>query len=192
MNKKFSTLLLTGKAATLPFLMQEARADIVPSYTDMTSAQVAQFELPVSNVVRLTSSTAATLCSDTTVTNQMSLAITGLKNGDQVFVMTSVDSGGNETLDSRLKIGRTKIQVPVATTITAPAGATVSMSFPLDLSALKLNGYTIATGSQFYLQTVAFPSGSVINNSFDWSKARLSELDTISVGRCISSPYGTY
>lgn len=206
MSKKFSTLLLTGKAATLPLLMQQAQAAITPTYTDVLSTQVTQIELPVTNQVQLNSlgsasassayggntDGSATLCSDSAVTSQMTLVVTGLKNGDQVFVATSVTSGGNEGLDARAKIGTGNLQIPVSAVATAPTNATVAMSVPLDLTALKNSGYAMTIGSKFYVQTFVFPSGSVLNGSFDWTKARISEMDVISVGSCNAGTYGSY
>jgi hypothetical protein len=205
-KKKFSTLLLTGKAATLPLLMQQAQASVNLSYTDILSSQVTQIELPVTGQVSLdvmgnaaATSTyggntdgAATLCSDTAVTNQMTLVVTGLKNGDQVFVATAASSGGNESIDARVKVGSNKLQLPVSTVATAPNNGTVAMSLPLDLTALKTAGYAMTVGSKFYVQTFVFPSGSYANGSFDWTKARVSEMDVITVGSCNAGTYGSY
>lgn len=206
MSKKFSTLLLTGKAATLPLLMQQAQASVNLSYTDILNSQVTQIELPVTNQVRLdimgnasASSTyggntdgAATLCSDTAVPSEMTLVVTGLKNGDQVFVATAVSSGGNEHLDVRTKIGSNKLQVPITAVATAPSNGTVAMSLPLNLTALQNAGYAMNVGSKFFVQTFVFPSGSYVNGNFDWSKARISEMDAITVGSCNAGSYGSY
>ena len=160
MLKKFSTLLLTGKAATLPFLMQQAHA-LTPTYTDIVTTQVTQVELPLANKVRLdslgsaTSNGAATLCDDAGVSNALSLVVTGLK-------------------------------VPVATGVTAPANGTVALTIPLDLGAL---GYSLTRGNSFYLQTIVLPEGSYENGFPVWANARVSELDQISVNACVST-YG--
>lgn len=191
MLKKFSTLILTGKAASLPFLMQQAHA-LTPSYTDIVTTQLSQVELPVSNKVRLdslgsdTSPGAATLCDDTGVTNTMSLVVTGLKNGDLVYVATSTNTGGNEMLHPKIKVGMAGLKIPVATVVTAPIDGKVALTIPLDLGAL---GYSMTRGNSFYLQTIVLPEGSYQNDVPLWANARISELDQISVNACAST-YG--
>lgn len=191
MLKKFSTLLLTGKAATLPFLMQQAHA-LTPTYTDIVTTQVTQVELPILNKVRLDSlgnSTyhgAATLCDDTGVPNALSLVVTGLKDKDVLYVVTSTNTGGNEILNAKIKVGLAGLKVPVATGVTAPADGTVALTIPLDLGAL---GYSLTRGNSFYLQTIVLPEGSYENGFPVWANARVSELDQISVNTCAST-YG--
>ena len=191
MLKKFSTLLLTGKAATLPFLMQQAHA-LTPAYTDIVTTQVTQVELPLANKVRLdslgsaTSNGAVTLCDDAGVSNALSLVVTGLKDRDLVYVVTSTNTGGNEILNPKLKVGMAGLKVPVATGVTAPANGTVALTIPLNLGAL---GYSLTRGNSFYLQTIVLPEGSYENGFPVWANARVSELDQISVNACVST-YG--
>ncbi|SEQ46583.1 hypothetical protein [Giesbergeria anulus] len=191
MLKKFSTLLLTGKAATLPFLMQQAHA-LTPAYTDIVTTQVTQVELPLANKVRLdslgsaTSNGAVTLCDDAGVSNALSLVVTGLKDRDLVYVVTSTNTGGNEILNPKLKVGMAGLKVPVATGVTAPANGTVALTIPLNLGAL---GYSLTRGNSFYMQTIVLPEGSYENGLPVWANARVSELDQISVNACVST-YG--
>lgn len=191
MLKKFSTLLLTGKAATLPFLMQQAHA-LTPAYTDIVTTQVTQVELPLANKVRLdslgsaTSNGAVTLCDDAGVSNALSLVVTGLKDRDLVYVVTSTNTGGNEILNPKLKVGMAGLKVPVATGVTAPANGTVALTIPLNLGAL---GYSLTRGNSFYMQTIVLPEGSYENGLPVWANARVSELDQISVNTCVST-YG--
>jgi len=193
MLKKFSTLLLTGKAATLPLLMQQAHA-LTPAHTDIVTTQVTQVELPLANKVVLdalgsgANSGAATLCDDAGVSNSLSLVVTGLKNGDMVYVVTSTNTGGNEMLNPKFKIGMTGLKVPVATGITAPPNGTVALTIPLDLGAL---GYSLTRGNSFYLQTIVLPEGSYQNGFPMWANARVSELDKISVNTCASTYSGS-
>jgi len=203
MGKRFSTMLLVGKAATLPLLIQQAHA-LTPSYTDVLTTEVTQIELPVANQVQLVSlgsayggSSAyggtATLCDNTAVasTSKISLAITGLKNNDTVFVITATSVGGNESLDARLKIGNSNLLLPIRTEIRAPADGTVALSVPLSIDTLRSTpGYTFARGNKFYLQTIVFPPESLTNGQFNWQLARISEMDTITVDSCAST-YGT-
>ena len=188
MMKKFSTLLLTGKAATLPLLMQQAHAQtLTPTYTDIVTTQVTQVELPVLNKVQpihwgsSPSLGSATLCDNMGVPNTLSLVLTGLKNDEIVFVATSTNIGGNEMLNPNVKIGTAGLQVPIGTGIVAPPDGTVALTVPLNLATL---GYSLTPGNSFYLQTFVFPPGSFQNGFPTWANARISELDKISVGTC--------
>ena len=186
MMKKFSTLLLTGKAATLPLLMQQAHA-LTPAYTDIVTTQVTQVELPVMNKVQLnglgnsTYNGSATLCDSVGVTNTLSLVLTGLKDGELVYVATSTNIGGNEILNPKVRIGTAGLKVPVVTGVTAPTGGTVALTVPLNLGSL---GYSLTRGNSFYLQTFVFPPGSYENGFPIWANARVSELDQVTVGTC--------
>lgn len=203
MARKFSTLLLTGKAASLPFLMQQAQA-YTPSYSDILTSEITQIQLPVANQVELDSlgsgsyggsssyGGAATLCSDSTVASQMSLVITGLNSGDEVFIATSTNTGGNESVHPDIKIGNQNLLVPIsfkATLAGSSGAATAAVTVPLDLNTLRNNGYSLTQGNSFYLQTFVFPAGTLISSN-PWAMAKFSELDTISVNRCVASTYG--
>lgn len=203
MARKFSTLLLTGKAASLPFLMQQAQA-YTPSYSDILTSEITQIQLPVANQVELDSlgsgsyggsssyGGAATLCSDSTVASQMSLVITGLNSEDEVFIATSTNIGGNESIHPDIKIGNQNLLVPIsfkASLAGSSGSATAAVTVPLDLNTLRNNGYSLTQGNSFYLQTFVFPAGTLISSN-PWGLAKFSELDTISVDRCAASTYG--
>lgn len=194
--KKFSTLLLTGKAATLPLLIQQARAEIQPSYTDILSTQITQIQVPVNNQVKLdslggvsstygTSYGGATICSEAGV-SQLSVVITGLRDGETAVLLTSTAMGGLESYNAEIKVGAANLMVPVYTEISAPANGTVTLSVPIDLTRMTQNGYSLAQGGQFYMQSIALPRGSVTPLNF--SNARVSELDVVSISSC--STYG--
>jgi len=194
MRKKFSTLVLTGKAATLPFLMQQAHA-LTPAYTDILTSEFTQVEMPVANQVRLdglgssTYNGSATLCSDTTVASQLSVVITGLQDKDRLFLATATSLGtGNQSLDSRIRLGTTKLLVPVNMTVGAPGSGSVAVTVPLDLNQLRDQGYDLNRGGKFYLQSIVFPAAAMANGLFNWSLAKVSEVDEISVANC--SAYG--
>ncbi len=196
MGKRFSSLLLAGKTATLPALMQQAHA-YTPSYTDILNPQVTQIELPVSGKVNLNTlgsdiyNGSVTLCTNTGVTNEISLVVTGLRNGDLVYVLASTDLGGNEALNPRIRIGNQNITIPVIINgVVAPEGSTVAVSVPLNLSQLSTKGFSLNSGSTFYLQTVVLPSTAFVLGRIEWSAARVSEVDALSVSSC--STYGPH
>ncbi|GAB1385702.1 hypothetical protein MASR1M59_08500 [Melaminivora sp.] len=199
MKKRFSTLLLTGKAATLPLLLQNAQA-MTPSYTQMVTSELTQVQMPADKV-QLDSlggltrtpgmhggavsdlTGAATLCHNLGVPDQMSVVITGLQNGDSVYLFTATSTGGNENLHPRMRIGNNGIQLITASAIQAPSDSRVSITVPVSLQTLRQQGYNLTQGGRFYMQTVVFPAQQT-----SWTGARISELDEISVGNC--STYG--
>ena len=207
MTKRFSNLLLSGKACTLPFLMQNALANYLPSFKDVMNTNISQIEVPVNNVVKLISlgshsygNTAAVngeaqICSELLPTSPtiMSLVLTGLLPGDTLFIATSTSLGGNQSLNAKVQIGTQKLFVPVVSTVTGPANSVIAVTLSLNLNDLISKGYNIAKGGTFYLQSVAFPAGAVsASGEADWSKARISELDVITVGPCVSTYGSTY
>lgn len=195
---KFSTLLLTGKAASLPFLIQQANAYSL-SYADVLSSQVGMIQLPAQNV-RLQSlgtppgqgtpyNGAATYC-HVSQNPHMSVVITGLKNDDVVYLVTSTNLGGLENVDPRIKIGMQNLQVPVASVITAPEAGVVSVTLRLDMAELARQGYALTPGSRFYMQSLALPIDALQGPFIDWSRGRYSELDVITVGNMSYTAYG--
>lgn len=199
MGKRFSSLLLAGKTATLPMLMQQAQA-YTPTYTDILNPQVTQIELPVANKVNLNTlgsdiyNGSVTLCTNTGVANEISLVITGLRSGDVAYVIAATSLGGNEALDPRVRIGNQNIAIPVVINgVVAPEGATVAISVPLNLSDLATKGITLNNGSTFYLQTVVLPPSAFALGRILWSSARVSEVDVLSVSSCTTyGPHGGF
>jgi hypothetical protein len=207
MAKRFSNLLLSGKACTLPFLMQNSLANYAPSFNDVMNTNISQIEVPVDNVVNLISlgsspygstagvNGAAQICSEQLPTSptKMSLVLTGLLPGDTLFIATATSLGGNESLNANVKIGTQKLLVPVVSTVTGPANSVINVTLSLNLNDLISKGYNIAKGGTFYLQSVAFPAGAVSSTGVtDWSKARISKLDVITIGPCVSTYGSTY
>lgn len=203
MGRKFSSVLLCGKAATLPFMFQTAYAQgISPSYTDLVTGVLTQIQLPATDVrlhtvydnASLTD--AATICTNkwsTQRTAYLSVAVTGLRADDTVFVATSTSVGGNEGFHSGIRIGTQRLLLPVVTKIAGPSNATMSMTIPIALSTLTDAGYPISAGGSFYMQTVVLPAGSIsAAGAFDWNMARVSELDSVAIGTCSTYGYDTY
>lgn len=195
MKKKFSTLLLTGKAASLPFFVQPAQA-YTPSFTDVISTSVNQIQVPVADQVILGSlgtdvyNGEVTLCSGANLTQNMSVVITGLKNKETVFLVAATSLGGLELFDARLKIGAENQLAQSLGMVSAPEGATVAMSVPLDLTKIKKTGPDTTSGSKFYMQTVVFGENAIGSTGINWALARISEVDVVSVASC--STYGPY
>jgi hypothetical protein len=197
MRSKFSSLLLTGKAAALPLLMNNAQA-LTPSYLDVVSSRVSQVELPIANQVQLNAlgnsvyDGSAVICSDArTIPNKMDVVLTGLQDQDMVFVFTSTNTGGYQQLNPNLKIGSANLVISNTLGIRAAGGTNVSASVSVDLDRLRGQGYNLTKGSKFYMQTIVFPAAALLGGQYDFSKAKYSELDVISVDACAPvNPYG--
>jgi hypothetical protein len=198
MRSKFSSLLLTGKAATLPLLISNAHA-LTPSYADVVSSKLSQVQLPEASQIQLNSlgsgtyDGSAVICSDArTMSNKMSIVLTGLQDQDTVYLVTSTDLGGNQTLNPNLKIGTKNLLVASALGVRAAGSTNVSVSVSLDLDRLRAQGYTLTKGSKFYMQTIVFPASALLTG-INWTQAKLSEVDVVSVDACAPvNPYGTY
>ncbi len=207
MGKRFSNLLLSGKVATLPILMQNALAQYSPTFTDVMNTNITQIQVPVSSAINLVSlgsppysnthgsfpavNGAAQICSALLPTSPsiMSVVLTGLKPNDTLFVATATSLGGNESLNSNIRLGTQNLVVPIVTSVTGPKNSVINLTVGLNLNDLRTkNGYPIIKGGIFYLQSVAIPDGSVSSSGIiDWSKARVSELDVITVGPCVTT-----
>lgn len=193
MATKFSRLLMTGKAATLPFLMSNAEA--IQTWTPMLSTvvtdKVTQVQIPVDQVVELVDlgstvyNGSATLCSvNGAVTSKLSVVLTGLNDKDVVYVVTSTNLGGNQSFNAKLKIGTQNLLIPKVLNIGAGGAESVSASVSIDLSTLASKGYALTNGGKFYMQTIVFPLAAYQSGALDWSQAKISELDVVTVSTC--------
>lgn len=126
---------------------------------------------------------------DTVPTNPqlLNVVVTGLKNGDVVYLAASTakDSSALLGLNPSMRIGMDNLvstsgvvfnSAPAqpGTTINTQDG-TGTMTVPIDLTTLQSKNYAFTENSKFYLQAVAIPPGA------SWDGARYSELDEIVV-----------
>ena len=202
MRTKFSTLLLTGKAATLPLLIGNAHAvqTWTPSMYAITTEALTQVQIPVTKEVELNSfgqsspayDGSATLCSvNGAVTAKMGVVLTGLKDQDVVYVLTSTDMGGNQSLHPNIKIGNRNLFIPKSMRVGANGSESISATLAIELRELAQQGYSMANGSKFYMQTVVFPAAALASDRINWSLAKISELDVVSINSCTSyGPHG--
>lgn len=201
MASKFSRLLMTGKAATLPFLMSNAEAvqTWTPTLSTVITDKLTQVQIPVNQSVELVSvgssplyDGSATLCGvNGTIASKLGIVLTGLNDRDLVYVVTSTNLGGNQNLHPNLKIGTQNLFVPNSLTIGAAGSESVSATVAIDLNTLRSKGYTLTNGAKFYMQTIVFPAASYQTGSFNWTQAKVSELDVVSVNTCSTfGPHG--
>lgn len=196
MKKRFSTLLLTGKAATLPMLLQHAQA-MTPTFQDVTRPELTVVQLPVEGQVQLDAlgggnspygptSGMATLCTTQGAfsANEMSLVVTGLRGNEDLYVFASGTGGASmEVIDSRLKLREERLTALLVAPVSVPEGhASLTLSFPLE--RLVQAGLLGPGSGSFYLQALVAPAGVV-----EFAQVRFSELDVIGAGVC--STYGS-
>lgn len=213
MKKRFASFL----AAALPFAVSNSLADVTPTYTELLSSSLSIIETPATGIRLLTTTISAAgssiyggtsyadtsdamVCNSTTAApTTMNVVLTGLKNGDMVYLAASTakDYPNYLSLNSKLRIGNDNLVIissfvvnlnPAIQEASNIANATAAISVPLNLSTLWLRGgYSIAEGSKFYLQAMAFAGGGTTSN---WQTAKYSELDEITVTAQGCSSYG--
>lgn len=204
-RNRFASYLLTGKAATLPFMFNSSFADVVPSYTDILSKSATLIEVPATGVRLYTvasnpsgssyGGTDAALCS-TNLPSSMNIVITGAKPGDTVYLVASSnkDDGSFNSLSTKIRLGSQNFSVVTSFTLAKSiisenggsyANATSPVSIPV---ALSNNAFV--KGGTFYFQAVIFPD---LNSQNIWEKALYSELDqiTVSTAGCPSTSGST-
>ena len=212
MTKKFSTYLLMGKVASLPFLTQSARAEFVlptiPStssssalaYTDITTSTISIIEMPdtlvklqtvktdtAASTSTLKSAASAMLCPSPTTSalpTTMSVVITGVNAGDSVYLFGALDKNYSQytSLNSRLTIGDSGLVNLGWATVTASKSTAIS-TVTIPID-LTANSALLRNGT-FYLQAISIPASST-----GYSSWRISELDQISTGQIVRDSYG--
>lgn len=213
-KKRFASYMLTGKVATLPFMVNSSFADVVPTYTEILSENVSVIEAPATGVRLMTTTvsagasayggtgssayggTDAAICS-TSMPTTMNVVVTGAHPGNTVFLVASSDKDDAfmQTFNPNIRVGTTNMTVVSSFSlgdnpITEEAGAfsqsTSPISIPVDLSKLQLKN--LFSNGKFYLQAVVF---STMNQATMWQTARVSELDEIVVSTAgCPSTYG--
>ena len=206
-KNRFAALLLTGKAATLPLLISQARADVVPSFQEVLGFTGLEFspdlrviELPLNAAVRLQSialdsnygpsSYAGMLCTNLLSTSNpnINFVVTGVTQGETVYIAAASGKNdpSNTSLDKRLTIGNQGLKLLGAIqTDRASLGSPARLSVNFTVSAADIQ--KLGSSGNVYVQAITIPSGAQLTPA-NW---RYSELDEISVGTCATSPYGT-
>ncbi len=203
---RFAKLLLTGKVATLPLLIGQAKADVTPTYSDMISTDLRVIEIPVGSAIRLQSieadagsygstAYAANFCTNAVLPVNTTLVVTGINAGDNVILAAASDKNHplHLAIDPRLTLGIQGLSILGSASVggglfTASASGSLrggTVSFNLDTTTLT----ALAAGGKFYIQAAVIPTGAGAGSVSNW---RFSELDEIRVGSCAASPYGPY
>lgn len=206
-RKHFSSFLLMGKVATLPLLIQSARADVVgstqvdavPAYTDIITSKVSVIAVPDSQVhlKNLTSdaSTAygansyasALLCPSTAnaLPSTMSVVVTGVKAGDTVYLFGALDKNDpvNLAYNPKITIGNSKLSMLGQAVVSGTSGVTSAVTIPIDLNSA--GNKPLVNAGRFYIQ-----AATINNASPAPSQWGVSELDMIGVGQQQLNAYG--
>ena len=205
-KNRFASYLLTGKAATLPFMFNSSFADVVPSYTDILSTSTSLIEVPATGVRLYTvasntggssyGGTDAALCS-TKLPSSMNIVITGAKPGDTVYLVASSnkDDGSFNSLSTKIRLGSQNFSVVTSftlakNTLQESGGSFANSTSPISIP-VALSNNAFVQGGTFYFQAVIFPT---LDASTVWQNARFSELDqiTVSSAGCPSTSGSTY
>jgi hypothetical protein len=202
-KNRFARLLLTGKVASLPMLIGQARADVTPTYSDMIGSTLRVIEVPSGTAIRLssiaadaatayagTSSYAALICTNTTLPENMTIVVTGVASGESVVLAAASNKNDpvHLAIDSRLTLGAQGLSVVGSAEVgkglfTAPSGTTVGGTVTITVPTTTLTA--LASNGKLYLQAAVIPSGAT-STVASW---RFSELDELQVGTCSTSSY---
>ena len=219
-KNRFASLLLTGKVATMPLLINQARADVTPTYLDVIEPvafdkPLRLIELPLNQAaIKLQSistdsnyaggnyaggsSYAAFLCNNLGgATAQFNFAVVGVQEGETVYLAAARNKNDPLHLgvDKRITIGTQGLTILASTQIAAATGTGVR-----PLRSMTVN-FTIGHDQNPSVQDVV-SGGQVVYvmavsvppaNSGGASPVnwRFSELDEIRVGNCTTTSYGT-
>lgn len=207
---RFASYLLTGKAATLPFMINNSMADVAPYYTELTSQNLSIIEQPATGVKLMTTTISASGSSyggqsygaDAQVCNAplpglMNVVITGVRPNDTVYLVASSDkdSPANLAISPKARIGTSNMALVSGLKFAAQETANEASSLAQTVSSVsvqvdmnKLKAKNLFTGGTFYLQAIIFPT---LDPATLWQQARFSELDAISVSSAgCSNAYG--
>ena len=210
-KSRFASLYLTGKVASLPMLMGEARAQVTPTLSDVISTDLKVIEVPVGSAVRLRtigadaySSTsygttyAAVLCGNTGLPSTTTLVVTGVSAGDNVILAGASNKNDPVTLnlDKRLTLGAQGLIVLGSAAIAngpfnAPIGGSTLGSVAFGVPTAILTNLAATGFGKMYVQAAIVPAGVSANISAiaGW---KFSELDEIQVGSSAGSTYCNY
>lgn len=211
--RRFASLLLTGKVATLPLLIGQARADVTPTYSDMISSDLRVIEIPVDSAIRLQSiaadagaysssayagsSYAAAFCVPSSYTQaQMdaflpvttTIVVTGVNAGDVILAAASNKNDPLHLLiDSRLTVGTQGLTILGSANLGSGSLAGAAGTTTRGTVAFNVSTTSLtqlAVSGKFYIQAAVIPSSASPVSSWQFS-----ELDEIQVGACASSAY---
>ena len=203
---RFASLFLTGKVATLPLLIGQARADVTPTYSDMISSDLRVIEIPVGSAIRVQSiaadagaaygspayagsSYAAAFCTNASLPASTTIVVTGANAGDNVVLAAASNKNEPAHLqaDSRLTLGAQGLVILGSVVFgsgshTPAAGTSARGTVSFNVTTTNLTSLTV--DGKFYIQAAVIPSGASAISSW-----RFSELDEIRVGACTGSGY---
>lgn len=120
MKKKFASFLITGKAATLPFVTHNSSADNLDMLELVSGDQFHLVQTPNDNIQLVNSTEEGSVAArilipgegcETSPPKIMNVVLTGLQAGDEVYLAAADDTGGYEDIDPAFKIGQTNLTI---------------------------------------------------------------------------------
>jgi hypothetical protein len=212
-KNRFASLLLTGKVATLPLLISQARADVTPTYKDVIEPQAFNkplrlVQLPFDEAaVKLQSvstdsnyaegsSYAAFLCNNLGGANAgFNFAVVGVQEGETIYLAaaSNKNDAANLALDKRLTLGTQNLKILASTQIAPATGTGVK-----PLRSFTVNFFIghdqnpslqdVIQAGKAYVMAATVPAGQAGALPANW---RFTELDEIRAGNCTTTSYGT-
>lgn len=196
---RFASLFLTGKVATLPLLIGQARADVTPTFSEMISSDLRVIEISSGSAIRLqsiaadagayaSSAYAAAFCTNASLPASTTIVVTGVSAGDVILAAASnMNDPLHLLIDSRLTVGTQGLTILGSAklgsgSIAGAAGTTSRGTVSFNVNTASLT--QLAVGGKFYIQAAVIPSSASPVSSW-----QISELDEIRVGACTSSSY---
>lgn len=201
-SKKFGSFLITGKAATLPFLannsLAETPIDILFNAQEQHLIQLSAQGIDVLNATNEVDVAARIMypgqnCKFPAPSNTMNVVVTGLRKGDRVYIASSTDKNHQSHLavSPKFKIGRTNLRILADFIVEANANtplpnytygggelenSSFSISVPINLNLIPQNG------GGFYMQSAILRGSSLL----------FTELDRIEAFTQTCNMYGNF
>jgi hypothetical protein len=173
MKKKFASYLATGKAATLPFFAGNSLADM---------HEMSMAELVSTDEVHIVGK-----CSDSD-SSVMNVVITGLKNGDQVFLGSSDDTAQLDPNYPDMQIGESNLRFLTNFVVSGFDLGDIVQNYPYGEDNFEEAIYTVSVPialddlltqqAGFYMQALVYREGQ--------QEPLFSELDQVE-GICCTS-----
>ncbi len=186
-SKKFGSFLITGKAATLPFLannsLAETPIDILFNAQEQHLIQLSAQGINVLNTTNEVGVAARIVhpgqnCRFPQPSNTMNVVVTGLRKGDRVYIASSSDQNHQSHLavSPKFKIGRTDLRILADFIVEANAStplpsytygggelenSSFSISVPINLNFIPKNA------GGFYMQSAILRGNKLLFTELD-------------------------
>jgi hypothetical protein len=196
-SKKFGSFLITGKAATLPFLANNSFAetpiDILFNAQEQHLIQLSAQGINVLNATDEVDVAARIVypgqnCTFPPPSNTMNVVVTGLRKSDHVYISSASDKNHQAylSIDPKFKIGNTDLRILTDFIVEGAAGnqipgftygggdlenANFTISVPVNLNIIPKNN------SEFYMQALIVRGNQLLFSELDRIEAITQTCD---------------